>query len=217
MNDKLTPLDQATSARLARLSTMPVETASLEARLRAQLPFPARARPRILRWKGLAALAATLTVAAAILVVLLTSSSGPVMASTADMVRFHEDLVSGKTPVVKVDSIDQAAKALSDQWDGRLSLPNVPSDHVMACCMKSVNNKRVACVLLSSNGTPVTLVVADAREVKAPAAGSQSSGWYVHRANNLNMLMANREGRMICLIADLPREELISLASHLRF
>ena len=39
----------------------------------------------------------------------------------------------------------------------------------MACCMKSVHDKKVACVLLKDNGVPVTLSVANASDMELPA------------------------------------------------
>ncbi|MDQ3440874.1 MAG: hypothetical protein M3478_11045, partial [Planctomycetota bacterium] len=64
MNDEnQTPLDRATSARLSRLGAMPVDTARVAARLRAQLP-PARPQssPQSSWFRPLRAIAASFVV-----------------------------------------------------------------------------------------------------------------------------------------------------------
>ena len=151
-------LDQAVQDRLSKLRTMPVDTSRLEKALRHQIPEPRRAWTSILDIRPLRAVAAASILFLSLMAaVLLSTSSGPAMASTSQMAQLHEDLVSGKTPAMQVDSIGAANKVLSAQSAGSPRVPNMPADHVMACCMKSVMNKKVACVLLTSEGEPVTL------------------------------------------------------------
>jgi hypothetical protein len=73
-----------------------------------------------------------------------------------------------------------------------------PQAHVMACCIKSVQNKRVACVLLKSEGVPVTMAVADAKDVrspKSPVVVHSGTRYHVQSSGSLNMVMTEREGR----------------------
>jgi hypothetical protein len=217
----LTPLDQATSRRLAHLGTMPVDTRTLDTRLAALVPPRPRAVPVQRTWLGpLRAVAAALLVIGLVGALLYTFSSGPAQASVSDMARMHEDLVSGKTPVVQVDSIDAANRELTRQWPDSPALPNVPQQHVMACCMKSVKNKRVACVLLKSRETPVTLTVANASDIKRPdTPGVEHGGvtYHVQSTGKLNMVTTRRNDRWICLIAELPADQLKELAARLQF
>ena len=218
----LTPLDQATSRRLARLGTMPVDTRTLDNRLAALLPPRPRATMPVQRtWlRPLRAVAALVLMAGLVGALLYTFSSGPAQAPVSDMARMHEDLVSGKTPVVQVDSIDAANRELTRQWPDSPALPNVPQQHVMACCMKSVKNKRVACVLLKSRETPVTLTVANASDIKRPdTPGVEHGGvtYHVQSTGKLNMVTTRRNDRWICLIAELPADQLMELAARLQF
>jgi hypothetical protein len=220
--DTLTPLDQATARRLARLGTMPVDTRTLDNRLAAVIP----PSPRVVRTGGggwmrpLRAMAAGLLIVGLLGALVYNISSAPAQASVALMAQMHEDLVSGKTPAVQVDSIDAANRELSRQCPDSPALPNVPQQHVMACCMKSVKNKRVACVLLKSQDVPVTLTVANASDIKLPESpGVEHAGatYHVQSTGKLNMVTTRRNQRWICLIGQVPPEQLMDLSAKLQF
>ena len=221
--------DRATAARLARLRGLPVDVSRLEQRLRAEIgPPPAAAssagdldlRLRVGWLRPYRAAAAALLVAAVIAAALLATSSGPALASAGQMARVHEDLVSGRTPVIQVDSIEAASRALAADWPQSPNLPGMPREHVMACCMKSVRDKRMACVLLKAEGVPVTMAVARAADMRLPASPTRTRGgvtYHVQSVGRLNMVMAERQGRWVCLIAELPVERLMDFADQLRF
>lgn len=220
-------LDHATAGRLSRLRTMPVETSSLESRLLAALPELVQHKAQAtrpgrsfwMRLKPFRAVAASLLVIGVIAAVLLSSSSGPALASASEMAQMHYDLVSGKTPILAVDSIQAANRALADP--SSRDAHSVPQEHVMACCMKTIKNKRVACVLLKTEGVPVTLSVANASDMKLPKDTTtiQQGGhtYHVQTSGNLNMVMGDQHGRWVCLIGELPGERLAQLASQLQF
>ena len=226
--------DRATARRLARLRTMPVELAGLEEAIRAQIP-PAVTnggqedrRRAIGAWlRPARAVAAVLVVAVAVTLVLLTSSSGPALASTEHMARMHEDLVSGRVPVMEVNTLEEATRMLSGKTAAAPSLPTLPQTgasqpaaHVMACCMKSVGDKKVACVLLKTEGVPITMAVADAKDMRLPKSATvvrEGTTYHVQSTGPLNMVMTEREGRWVCMMAELPVERLISIASALKF
>lgn len=227
-NDMLDLVDRAIADRLAKLRTMPVDTSRLEASLRAVLPPPPQVtenvgtgRLRVGWFRPLRAVAASFVLLSAVVaIVLLTSSSGPALASPGEMARMHEDLVSGRVPVIQVDSIAEAGRALNEQWPDRPDLPNAPDSHVMACCMKSVKNKKVACVLLRSEGVPVTMTVARAADMRLPSSPTVVRGgmtYHVQATGELNMVMAERAGRWVCLIGNRPAERLMDLADQLQF
>ena len=215
------PWDRAVAARLARLQSLPVETARLAAAVEARVPRPA-ARPSRNRLflKPLRAVAAIIALLASVSVALFLANSRPAAASPAQMARFHENMVSGQAPAVRVDSIEAANRALSLEHPQCPSLPNLPAEHVMACCMNSVKDKKVACVLLQREGVPVSLMVArsqDMRAPKTPATRRDGVRYHVQASGKLNMVMTERHGRWVCLIADLPPDRLMDLATELKF
>src|SRR5262249_30992310 len=153
------------------------------------------------------------SVAAVLLIgaILLMSATGPVLASASQMAQFHQDLVAGKTPAMQVDSIDAANRALASQSPQSPQVPEVPAKHVMACCMKSVKNKKVACVLLKDDGVPVTLTVANASDMKTPKSPTVTRAgisYNVQAIGSLNMVITERHQKWICLIGELPQARL---------
>jgi hypothetical protein len=166
------------------------------------------------------------SVAAGILVLVLIgallwgTSGGPAQASTAEMVQLHRDLVSGRVPVMKVDSIQQASKVLADAWPEQPGLPRAPASHVMACCMQSIKDRKVACVLFNDDGQPVTMSVARSSELRSPQSPTMvrdGQAFHVESAGRLNMVSTQREGRWICLIGQLPVDRLVEIARGLQF
>ena len=219
-------LDAAIAARLGRLRSMPVDTSALERSLRAAIPAPAGARMRIGAWvRPLRAVAASLLVLGAIVAaVVISTSGGEVMASPTQMARLHDEIVSGKTHVQKVESIEEANKFLGAQWaEGAApAVPDLPGEHVMACCMKSIKDKRVACVLLKGQGgEPVTLSVAKAADMKLPRAVQtvERGGvtYHLQGSEAVNMVMFERNGRWVCLMGRMDVEKLVGVAGELRF
>src|SRR5688500_1618265 len=99
MSSMENPQDEALARRLSGLRSMPVELARLDAAIRREIPRAAEQDRRgRLRLGGffvpLRAVAAVVVVAG-VLAVLLSSLTGPAVASTEHMVRMHDDLVSG--------------------------------------------------------------------------------------------------------------------------
>jgi hypothetical protein len=213
---------RAVSARLSKLVTMPVDVERLDCAIRAQLVRPATARTSVWpRLRPLRALAAGfLVVGLLVAALVLSTSGGPALASPSQMARLHEDMVSGKVPTMQVDSIGAANKALSSQWPQAPGVPGVPANHVMACCMKSVKDKKVACVLLKRDGVPVTMTVAkdsDMRLPKSPTVTRNGIPYHVQSSESLNMIMTHRDGRWVCLISKLASDRLMELADQLQF
>jgi hypothetical protein len=226
-------LDVATGARLAKLRSMPVDTSGLERSVRAAIPELNQARPeslRIGRWlRSVRGVAASLMLLGAIVAaILISTSGGEALASPAQMAQLHDDLVSGKAHVQQVDSIESANKFLAAQWSGPApAVPDLPKEHVMACCMKSISDKRVACVLLKGHGgEPLTLSVAKAADMRLPKNGQtlERDGITYHAQSSeagqsgaVNMVMFERNGRWVCLMGRTPVEQLVGVAGELKF
>lgn len=215
--------ERAISDRLAKLRSMPVDTTRLERALRSQIPQPQRSRGTF-PWMGLrplrAVAASFLVIGALVAVLMLSTSSGPILASPARMAKVHEDLVSGKVPVVRVDSIEEANEVLSRQWRNSPEVPSVPEDHVMACCMNSVKDKKVACVLMKREGVTVSMMVAHGKDMRVPDSPVTVRGgvrYHVQSDGALNMVMTELKGRWVCLIGELPAERLMDLADGLQW
>jgi hypothetical protein len=214
--------DEAVAARLRKLSSFPVDLSRLERQIQAEIPRPGQQqRPTRLRlFRPLSAIAASITVLAIIVAALLTTSSGQVMASPAQMAQFHQEILSNKIPVTKVDSIEAASQVLADQWPQSPDLPRAPEAHVMACCMKSIKDKKVACVLLNSEGTPITMSVAKASDMRSPAGGKvvrNGAKYHLVSSGALNMVSTERNGRWVCLIGEISSDRLITIAEQLQF
>ena len=214
-------LDEATSARLRKLQALPVDLSGLDSALRGRLP-ERRGRATLRIFRPLTALAASIAVIVAITAaVLIGTSGGEVLASPTTMAELHREIVSNKLPVTKVNSIEEASRVLSEQSGSKSpQLPDAPEAHVMACCMKSIRNKKMACVLLQSGGTPITMTVARSQDVETPsceAVNRNGTMYHVQAKDGVNMVMTERDGRWVCLMSELPQDQLIDLAARLRF
>ena len=212
--------EEAISRRLSKLRTMPMESGRLAAAIQSQIPRPAR-EPRTV-WFSLRpvrAIAASILVLGALAAVLVfTALPRPAVASPAQMARMHQELVSGKTPAVQVDSIEAANKVLAGEHPQFPALPDVPAEHVMACCMSEVKEKKVACVLMKQEGVPVSLLVARSGDMRVPTSAVKvrnGLSYHVQASGALNMVLTERHGRWVCLMAELPVERLIDIASAL--
>ena len=216
--------DAAVSARLRRLRSLPVDTSNLERALSHELQ-PARPTMDRSWWTGplrpVRAIAASLLLVASIVTaIMLTASSGPVYAQPAQMAAMHRELVGGKGMMMQVDSVDAAKHALAGQWAQSPGLPDLPEQHVMACCLRQVNDKKVACVLLNDGGVPVSLMVADGNDVRSTRSSTITRDGVAYQVNasaELNMVMTKRDGRWVCLIGERPVDRLIELSKGLQF
>lgn len=218
-------LDEATSRRLAKLRTVPFDTSKLRQAVEAEVPphpQPA-ARPerrRLFSLKPMRAAAASLLVLGLIIALVISSSSGPVLASAERLARIHDEASSGAGHSTPVDSFDSAKAALAAKWPGGPTVPELPRDEVMSCCIHMMGRKKTACVCFRADGVPVTLAVAVAADVKLPASETLTAGgitYHVQSHAGINMVMTERDGRWVCLMARLPLRRLAELAGTLRF
>ncbi|HVS72754.1 MAG TPA: hypothetical protein VHQ47_15975 [Phycisphaerae bacterium] len=215
-NDYPDPVDDLIAQRLSRLASRPVDTTRLDKKIRAGIPSADS------RWRRVAR---PLTAVAAALIVLIAASallfsSRPALASAADMIQMHRDMVSGRIATMKVDSIGEANKAIAAMVGNFPQLSEPPETHTMACCMRNVGNKQVACVLLNDGATPVTMTVARTQDVRTPSTAPITHDgqlYYVQSFDNLNMVMFNRRQHWICLIGALSPEKLMDLSSGFKF
>jgi hypothetical protein len=220
MPDNFDRLDDATAQRLRRLGSMPVDTSRLDKLIQAQIPRPQKHSPFVFALRPIRAIAASVLILVMVGVIVLSLSGGAVLASPDTMAQLHQDMISGKVAATQVDSIDQANKALEDQWHHSVQIPQIPADHAMKCCIREIDNKRVACVLLNAgSGKFVTMAVAPAKDMKCPDSESMVKDnirYHIQKSGQLNMVMAERDGLWICLISDLDAPQLMSMASEIK-
>lgn len=208
-------VDQATARRLRRLSTMPVDTSGLDKAIGQAIPKPVAARSSRSAWRavwpGRSVAAAALSFVVMSLVLLVVFNARPALAEPASMAELHRDLVSGTLPMTRVSSITEANQLLSKDWPSAPEIPTLPADHQMACCMKNVAGKRVACVVLEDGGVPISVVVAPKGELRAPEHAM------MHSAGKVNMLMQERDGRWYCIMGEVSADRLQQIASEMKF
>lgn len=206
-------LDRATAQRCSRLRTMPVDTSRLEKLLAGEIPRPAaehalRISPQIFRM----ALAAVVLIGFALAAVMF-GRGGEALAAPAQMAQVHYDLIAGKMPAQQVGSMEDLNKFVSAEAPTLPSIPTVPSQHLMTCCLHQVKDRKVAFVLLQQDGVPVTLAVGRDTDLKMP---KNSNGDHVTSYEKLNMVMREQNGRFMCVIGEAPAEKLASLLDSLK-
>ena len=211
--------DQALSRRLAKLSTLPVDTSRLDRALREQIGL-STAKPaawnRYLR--PFAAIAASLILIAIVGFALLQNR--PAQASTDVMLQMHRDIVANKITTMKVDSIAEVNTAFAAFQAGMPKLNEIPEAQAMSCCMQDVGNRKVGCVLLNNGTTPVTLTMADLDVVKpltSEPVMHNGEAFHVRTSADLNMVTVDRGQHRICLIGAMPTDKLIALTDSLKF
>lgn len=221
-NERRTRLDEATSRRLAKLRATPFDTSELLKSVEAQMP-DSNGRPRrlIITWlRSVRPVAASLLVLGLIVATVINSLSGPVQASAERLAHVHEEvLVAEGSHVTPVGSIGAANIALAAEWPGAPSIPELPEDHVVSCCIHTMGRTKMVCVAFQTDGVPITMAVAQEADVKLPVSKTLSiSGitYHVQSRGEINMVMVQRSGRWICLIGRLSVNRLAELSSTLR-
>jgi hypothetical protein len=208
--------DQAISRRLSRLSRMPVDTGSLERAVRAQVGSPRPVWSKVLR--PVIAIAASIIFMAIVGIALLQDRS--VQASADLMAQMHRDLVAGKGQIMKATSIDEVNKDFAAFAAGMPEMNSSAEARPMGCCMRDVGDQKIACVLFDNNGVPVTLAMADGKAVKpfiSDPVTHNGQTFHVQTIGELNMVMLDHGQYRICLIGQLPREDLMTISNRLKF
>ena len=208
-------LDDATRRRLATLSSLPVETSRLERRLRATLGVQREATrglriPVSSRWSLVAAVLA--------LSLLLVSVLGPrsaAVAAPAPLFELHTKMVTGEVPVTAVDGEGALRTLLQNDGQTVPALAALPPALAQACCIHTIKGEQVLGALLNVDGRRISVVFADLDDMDI-AGGHEvieraGRRYVVYEANGLQMVMTTVRDRFVCVIGDLPAEQLVEL------
>jgi hypothetical protein len=153
-------------------------------------------------------------------VALFDWSVHPAMASAPQLAQVNEDLIAKRVPVIGVNSIDAANKVLAGQWTQAPPLPQLPKQHVTACAIDALGNKRLACVVLDQTDGPITMTIARVADMAMPAVPIVSQGPVtcgVQSVSGLNMVLLRRDGNWVCLMGRVSQAALLELAGGLQF
>lgn len=211
--------DDVLAKRLAKLSERPIDTSRLEPRVKA-IVGPAPSTQHIRHWITPRRAAAGLLIALPLIWLLLLLWSRPILASPAALSRIHEENVAGAPDAEVVDSISSAKYAIKRRWSNCPRLPELTSGKVMSCHVHEIRCRRLSCLCLQIDGQTVTLAVArpsDMRLPDAPFVSRDGVRYFVQSHGNTNIVIADRNGVWLCLIAALPSERLVEAAATLRF
>ncbi len=217
--ENLTPLDQATAKRLARLSTVPVDTSALERRLTKAMPPQADSARTSLHFPGLlraaGALAAVLAIAATITLTLVGGPT-PAIASPIQLRQLHRDILAGRLELTAVTSIEQANQEIKAQQRDAPRLPGFDHIQVQSCCLTNMQGKLMAVALLDYKGQPVTLVVASGRDFAHPMGQTitiDSRTFMAHEVDGVQMVMGNQGDLWLCVMGDSSTDDLAQVAA----
>ena len=216
--------DDALSHRLAKLSTMPVDTTRLDRALRAQIGAPNAADTSVGRptksWqrslRPLVAVAASLVVIAIVSLALLQNR--PVRADA--LVQLHNDIVGGKIPSVQVASIDDVNKAFNAFQCGAPMMTASGDVQPRCCCVGKLGNKKVPCIMLNGDKVPVTMALVDAGDVKLAGATTMTHNgetFHITSHGGMNLVVVERNNHAVCIVGALPTDQLIALADQVKF
>lgn len=216
--DQKQRLDQATRHRLTKLGSIPMDTGRLEQRLRSQVASQDSSSRMVFGgWR-----AAVTAAAAVVLMVMLPLiwGPGPVQASTVELGRLHEDIISGRLQVEPVTSIQEANRLIHEQRQDAPHLPGMTGVRVQSCCLTDVQGRLVAVAVLNGESPNVTLVVAEApgfaHEMGTAVRVGDRTFWG-HEVDGVRMVMSNTDDRWLCVMGDRTYEDLAKIAADTRF
>jgi len=220
--EPLSPLDEATRKRLARLSTVPVDTTRLERRFVQAIPAthePGRTGLRLRGGWRVASAAAAIVAITATLMFTLVGGPTSAVASPIELRQLHRDILAGRIDLTAVNSIAQANQTIQDQQREAPTLPGFEHSQVRSCCLTNIQGRLVAVALLDYQGHPVTLVVAQGRDFAHPMGQTITIGsrkFMSHQVDGVQMVMSHTGDLWLCVMGDSSADELAQLAAGIR-
>lgn len=218
-------LDRATSTRLAKLATRPVDTSrleqSLEQALRSETGREPDASPLPFRrwWRPITTAAAAILIVVTIGWLVLNGGTSPAMAAPAELAQIHFDVANGLAPHLKVSSVAEANRVLADQSNGIVPVPELPGV-LLSCCLHQHAGTTLTCALIELDGQLITVAMADGAKLHSPHGKiitRDGKQFVAHTTNGINMVMATEGSRWLCVMGDSPTQDLLDVAVDIRF
>ncbi len=208
------------ASRLGRLRSRPIDLSGLQSAIEAQIPRPRhKTFLQVMAMRSVRAVAAVLLVGVTIAAIAIASWSGPVLASTDDLLNLHQSLLSQHVEMTNVTSMQAANAAVAGKWPDAPAMPDMPEHKDMACCVHTIARAKAACVVLAIDNTPVTMAAAETSDVRLPEMQKvQRNGvtFHVQTVKNVSMVMTQRNGHWYCLMGQLPTDRLMAFWDTLR-
>ena len=222
-------LDRATSQRLAKLATRPVDTSRLQRRLEAAMhevtsDDTASAAPRLTLaswqrwWRPITSAAAAILIVVTIGWLALDGGTSPAIAAPAELAQIHYDVANGLAPHLKVSSVEEANQLLADQSNGVVPVPELPGV-MMSCCLHLHGGTTLTCALIERDGQLITVAIADGAKLHSPHGKTLTRGdrkFIAHTANGINMIMVHEGNRWLCVMGEVDFEQLADVAAEVR-
>jgi hypothetical protein len=174
---------------------------------------------RMPAWRPLAAVAAMVLLALSAGLFVLSTNS-PAEATPIDLVRLHRSVVEGETEALAATSLAQANQMISEQAADAPDVPLEVAGQVKSCCLHNIRGALLTSVLLEYHGQPVTMVVARGGDLRSHGGDPVQVGRrtiMVHEVDGVTMAMTRVGEMMVCVMGDLPAEELAELAAGIDF
>lgn len=225
-NPRHNRLDRATSDRLAKLASRPVDTSRLERRLDVALreeaiDEPAAELSLMWRrwWRPVTSAAAALVIMTTVGWLVLDVGTSRVMAAPAELAQIHYDVTNGLSPHLKVSSVAEANQLLADQSNGMVPMPMLPGA-LRSCCLHQHAGTTLTCAMIECDGQLITVAIADGAKLHSPQGHTitrDGRQYVAHTANGINMVMTHAGTRWLCVMGEASTEQLVEVAAQITF
>jgi hypothetical protein len=219
-NQSTTPADDPIARRLARLSTMPVDSSRVDAFIRQRIPLAQSRRYWLLR--PMNAIAASLIGAVLIGVLVLALNDRPAAASPTQIAQWHEQMTSAPDgqQVMKATSVQDANQMLAMCDPKAPVAPGVEGQ--MSCCgVRRIGTSRISCLMVERDAGRVMVCIGDAARIRIPRADSTVTRngvtYYLMSEDAVNIVQFTRDGRWFACSGKLPHSVLIQTGEGLKF
>ena len=221
--DECDRLDRATAARLRALAGRPVDTTGVERGLARALRNETIQETDVLHvtwqrwWRPITTAAAAILVVVTMGWMMLEGGPSPAVAAPAELAQIHFDVAHGLSPHLKVSTVAQANQLLADQSNGVIPVPALPGA-IQSCCLHHYASTTLTCAMIERDGRLITIAIADGAKLHSPAGQvitKNGRAFIAHTANGINMVMTNEADRWLCVMGDVPMEQLVAVAADI--
>lgn len=216
-------LDRVVQARLRRLGQYQPDSSRLERRLESAIGELRKDEGPRLRWpiqfrRSLLAAAALIAIAATLTIVLTraTDSAGAVQLS--EVVLAHQTFLNGNAHLINVEDVGQANRECQGRSPDAPTIPALEGVSVRCCCVEEFCGCRSSCLHFDYEGVPVTMAVIVENEFDAPGVSllkRDGRSYKVLSDGAMSVVATTGSDRCICLVSEMPVENLLALASRI--